>query len=62
MTMTLLSISLVACGIMAIGVGLPASHRCGRFLGTLSALLVLAGVISLLMGALLFAVPGFFGR
>jgi hypothetical protein len=60
--MTFLSLALVAGGIIAIGIGLPASQKCGRLLGTLAALLVLAGVIAALIGALLWAVPGFFNR
>lgn len=60
--MTLLSLALVAGGIIAIGVGLPASQRCGRLIGTLASLLVLAGFVAFLMGTLLFAVPGFFSR
>lgn len=60
--MTVLSIALMAGGIIAIAVGLPASQRAGRFLGTLAALLVLAGVVAALIGALIFAVPGFFVR
>lgn len=60
--MTFLPIALVAGGIIAIGIGLPASQRMGRLMGTLAALLVLAGVIAALTGALLWAVPGFFSR
>ena len=60
--MTLLSLALVAGGITTIGIGLPASQRCGRLMGTLASLLVLAGVIAFLMGAFLFAVPDFFSR
>jgi uncharacterized membrane protein len=60
--MTFFSLALVAGGILAIGIGLPASQRCGRLLGTLAALLVLSGVIAALTGSLLWAVPGFFYR
>lgn len=60
--MNFLSITLIAGGIIAVAIGLPASQKCGRILGTLAALLVLAGVIASLIGALISAVPGFFNR
>lgn len=52
--------AMVVAGIAAIAWGLPAAHRLRPPLDILAALLVLAGMIVALLGALLTAVPGFF--
>ena len=62
MTMVLAT-ALILCGLAAVACGLPAMHRIRRKpFAILAALLVLAGVASSLMGALLVTVPGFFTR
>ncbi|MFZ3208691.1 MAG: hypothetical protein WA140_07630 [Geobacteraceae bacterium] len=58
--MTVLYVVMIVAGVAAIGWGLVASHRLPGIKGGLAALLVLAGVIVTLLGALLFIVPGFF--
>lgn len=55
-----LSIILILCGLAAIAWGLPAMHRVRTPFDILAALTVLAGVVSSLIGALIFTVPGFF--
>lgn len=58
-----LATALIVSGLAAIVFGLPAMHRISRKpFAILAALLVLAGVASSLMGALLVTVPGFFTR
>lgn len=52
--------AMVVAGIVAVAWGLPAAHRLRPPLDILAALLVLAGMIVALLGALLTAVPGFF--
>lgn len=56
----ILSVSLIIGGLAAIAWGLPAMHRVRKPLDILAALSVLAGVISSIIGALIFTVPGFF--
>ena len=56
----ILSISLIIGGLAAIAWGLPAMHRVRNPFDILAALSVLAGVISSIIGALIFTVPGFF--
>lgn len=53
-------IPLILVGLAAIVWGLPAAHRLKFPFGTLAALAVLAGVVSLTMGALLLIIPDFF--
>lgn len=55
-----LSLALIICGLAGIVWGLPAMHRIRKPFDILAALLVLAGVVSSLIGALIFTVPGFF--
>ncbi len=56
----LIGLAMIAAGIGAIFWGLPAAHRLKSPLDAAAALVVLAGVISALLGVLLAAVPGFF--
>jgi len=53
-------ILLIIAGLTAIIWGLPAAHRLRRPFDTGAALLVLAGVISAVMGVLLTIIPNFF--
>ena len=58
--MSIVYLALALAGIALIFWGLPASHRLKSPLDILAALAVLVGVLAALLGALLFAVPGFF--
>lgn len=51
---------LVLLGLVAIGWGLPASHRLRKPWDSLAALTVLAGVCLVILGALLTVLPRFF--
>lgn len=53
-------IPLILAGLAAIGWGLPAAHRLRFPLDIGAALVVLAGVIAMAMGALLTIIPNFF--
>lgn len=54
------SLALIVAGIAAVLWGLPAAHRLKSPLDILAALATLAGLVTALLGVLLFAVPGFF--
>jgi hypothetical protein len=56
----ILAIALIVCGLAGMAWGLPAMHRLRKPFDILASLLVLAGVISSLLGALILTVPGFF--
>lgn len=58
--MTALHSALIVAGLACIAWGLPAAHRLRRPLDIVAALVVLAGVVAALLGALLAAVPDFF--
>lgn len=59
--MHLLSLALVAVGVLAVVWGLPAAHRLTRPWDILAALAALCGLAAFLVGTLLAVVPGFFG-
>ncbi len=52
--------AMIVAGIAMIGWGLPAAHRLRPPFDILAALVVLAGTVTALLGALLTAVPNFF--
>ena len=56
----ILHLVMIGCGLGAIVWGLPSAHRLCPPWDIAAALLVLAGVVTALLGALLAAVPGFF--
>lgn len=58
--MLIVHCGMVVAGLVAIVWGLPAAHRLKSPFDILAALLVLAGLIAALVGALLIVVPGFF--
>ena len=58
--MLILYCTMVAAGVACIAWGLPAAHRIRRPFDVIAAVVVLAGVVLALLGALLIAVPGFF--
>jgi hypothetical protein len=58
--MLILHLAMIAVGLGAVVWGLPAAHRLQKPWDSLAALVVLAGVITALMGTLLLMVPGFF--
>jgi hypothetical protein len=53
-------IPLIIAGLAAIAWGLPAAHRLRRPFDIAAALAVLAGVLTAVMGVLLFIIPDFF--
>lgn len=55
-------IPLIIAGIALTAWGLPASYRLRSLLRIVAALAALIGVLSILAGVLLFAVPNFFSR
>ncbi len=59
--MTMLAVALIVGGLAAVAWGLPAAHRLGKPWDILASIIVLAGLASALVGALLAVVPGFFG-
>ena len=52
--------TLIIAGLAGIAWGLPAAHRLRRPLDILAAFVVLAGMVTALLGTLLVAVPDFF--
>lgn len=58
--MLILYWGMVAVGMAGIVWGLPAAHRWQRPYDIVAALVVLAGLVLALLGALLVVVPGFF--
>jgi hypothetical protein len=52
--------AMICLGLGAVAWGLPAAHRLEPPWDTCAALVVLAGVVTSLLGTLLTAVPGFF--
>jgi len=56
----ILHLVMIGCGLGAIVWGLPAAHRLRPPWDIAAALLVLAGVVTALLGTLLTLVPGFF--
>jgi len=58
--MTLLYFALAVAGLALICWGLPAAHRLKSPVDIVAALAVVAGVLALLLGTLLTAVPDFF--
>ncbi|GAM08678.1 hypothetical protein OR1_00951 [Geobacter sp. OR-1] len=56
----ILAIALILCGLAGVVWGLPAMHRLRRPFDILASLIVLAGVVASLIGALILTVPGFF--
>ncbi|HEX2768844.1 MAG TPA: hypothetical protein VHN12_06135 [Geobacteraceae bacterium] len=58
--MQILHLAMIGTGIGAVVWGLPAAHRLKKPWDIAAVLLVLAGVVTALLGTLLTAVPGFF--
>ena len=58
--MQILHLAMIGAGIGAVVWGLPAAHRLKKPWDIAAALLVLAGVVTALLGTLLTVVPGFF--
>lgn len=56
----LFHLALIVAGVLAMAWGFPAAHRLRRPFDIVAALVVLAGLCSALLGALLVTVPGFF--
>jgi hypothetical protein len=58
--MMILYAGMILAGVAAAAWGLPAAHRLQGIKAAVAAVTVLAGVILVLLGTLLLAVPGFF--
>lgn len=59
--MMIVYVALALAGVALVCWGLPAAHRLKSPWDIAAALAVLVGVVAALLGALLIAVPGFFG-
>ena len=59
--MQIAAVAMIIVGLTAAAWGLPAAHRLRKPWDSMAALLVLAGVVAALIGAVLVMIPNFFG-